>query len=170
MRILHQLIVAVEGWMKIKLREDLDPDTDFYYHEQFKIYHEAYLIWDRDTWETILTACDVYRIEVDGKYTGDVILEDRKKGTKYIVDFSVLPEYQGKGIGKVVLKQVQKMGRKFTAVTRKGTLQFFLKSGFVLEKTVKNYYQPGVDGYSITFSNPDHLPGIFMRASLNQRK
>jgi len=136
---------------EITLREDIDPGIDFYYHQQFKIYHEPYLIWDRDTWETIITTCDVYRIEVNEKYAGDVILEDRVKGTKYIVDFSVLPEYQGKGIGKRALEQVKKMGKKLTGITRKETLNFFLKSGFVLKKTIKNYYQPGVDGYYITF-------------------
>jgi GNAT superfamily N-acetyltransferase len=138
--------------MKIKLREDLSPDIDFYYHQQFKIYHEPYLIWDRDTWETILSTCSVYRIEVNEKNAGDVILEDRGKGTKYIVDFSVLPEYQGRGIGKAALEKVKKMGKKLTAITRKITLNFFLKSGFVLKKTIGNYYQPGVDGYYITFS------------------
>jgi GNAT superfamily N-acetyltransferase len=143
---------AQPKWMKIKLREDRDPDIDFYYHQQFKIYHEPYLIWDKDTWETIITTCDVYRIEVNEKYPGDVILEGRKKGTKYIVDFSVLPEYQGKGIGKAALEQVKKMGKKLTGITRKETLNFFLKSRFVLKKTIKNYYQPGVDGYYITFS------------------
>jgi len=140
--------------MKITLREDLDPDIDFYYRQQFKIYQEAYLIWDRDTWKTIITTCDVYRIEVDEKYAGDVILEDRGKGTKYIVDFSVIPEYQGKGIGKAALEQVKKMGKKLTGITRKETLDFFLKYGFVLKKKIKNYYQSGVDGYFITFDIP----------------
>jgi GNAT superfamily N-acetyltransferase len=140
--------------MKIKLREDLDPDIDFYYHQQFKIYHEAYLIWDRNTWKTIITACEVYRIEVDEKYAGDVILEDRGNGTKSIADFSVLPEYQGKGIGKAALEQVKKIGKKLTGITRKDTLDFFLKCGFVLKRKIKNYYQSGVDGYFITFDVP----------------
>jgi GNAT superfamily N-acetyltransferase len=140
--------------MNITLTEDLDPSIDFYYDHQFKIYHESYLIWDRDTWETILATCAVYRIEVNGKYAGDVILEDRGRGTKSIVDLSILPEYQGKGIGKVVLEQAKEMGRKLTAVTRRETLDFFLKSGFVLTKRIRNYYQSGVDGYSIAFSKP----------------
>jgi GNAT superfamily N-acetyltransferase len=140
--------------MEIILREDLDPSIDFYYHHQFKIYHEPYLIWDRGTWETILATCTVYRIEVNGKYAGDIILEDREMGTKFIVDLSVLPEYQAKGIGKVVLEQTKELGKKLTAFTRKETLNFFLKSGFVLTKTMKNYYHSGVNGYSITFSKP----------------
>ncbi len=135
--------------MEIVLREDLDPDTDFYYHHQFKIYHDSYLIWDRDTWEAVLSTCTVYRIEVDGKYAGDVVLEDRGKGAKSIIDFSVLPEYQGRGIGRAVLEKVKEMGGKLTAVTRKETLDFFLKCGFALEKLIKNYYHRGVDGYYI---------------------
>jgi GNAT superfamily N-acetyltransferase len=141
--------------MKVTLREDTYPDPDFYYHLQFKIYHEPFLIWDRETWKTVLTTCDVYRLEIDGRYGGDVILEDRGKSIKYIVDFSVLPDYQGKGIGKSVLEHIKKMTEGLTAVTRKETLGFFLKSGFVLRKTLKSYYHPGVDGYYIVFErNP----------------
>lgn len=137
--------------MEITFREDLSPDPDFYYRQQFKIYHEPYLIWDKETWEAVIAACDVYRIEIDGKYGGDVLLEDRGKGMKYIVDFSILPEHQGKGIGKAVLEQIKAMSEKLTAVTRRETLHFFLKSGFVLKRTVKNYYHAGVAGYDMTF-------------------
>jgi GNAT superfamily N-acetyltransferase len=137
--------------MKAILREDANPDPDFYYQQQFAIYHEPYLIWDRETWETVLATCEVYRIEIDGRWGGDVILEDGGKGVKYIVDFSVLPDYQGKGIGKWALGEVKKITKKLTAVTRKETLHFFLECGFVLRKTRKNYYHPGVDGYYIVF-------------------
>ncbi len=137
--------------MKITLRRDLHPDTLFYYNQQFKIYHEPYLIWDRETWEAVLTIGDVYRIEVDGRDAGDVILEDRAKGKKYVVDFSILPEYQKKGVGKRALALVIQMGRELTALARKEALDFFLKSGFVLKRTIKNYYFPGVDGYYIIF-------------------
>jgi len=138
--------------MKIALREDFDPDSDFYYDRQFEIYHEPYLIWDRETWEAVLNTCRVYRIEVNGRYAGDVILEDRGKGAKYVVDFSVLPEYQRRGIGKAVLEKIKRISGKLKAVTRKETLDFFLKSGFVLKKTIRNYYDPGVDGYYLIFS------------------
>jgi len=133
--------------MEITLQEDLDPDTEFYYQRQFEIYHDPYLIWDRDTWEEILHACDVYRIEVDGNYAGDVIGEKRGEDAMYIVDFSLLPSFQGKGIGKEALEQMKKKRRGLTAVTRKETLPFFLKTGFVLKRTIKNYYIKGVDGY-----------------------
>jgi hypothetical protein len=44
------------------------------------------------------------------------------------------------------------MGKKFTAVTGRETLNLFLKSGFVLKKTIKNYYAHSVDGYYITLT------------------
>jgi ribosomal protein S18 acetylase RimI-like enzyme len=137
--------------MKVELRPDPHPDPDFYYQQQFNIYHEPYLIWDRETWEAILSSCIVYRIEVDSEYAGDVILEGGKKGTSYIIDFSLLPEYQRRGIGKMILEELRKMGRRLTAITRKETLPFFLRCGFVISRAVKNYYSPGVDGYYITY-------------------
>ena len=143
--------MEVLSQMRITLREDPDPDPDFYYQQQFKIYHDPYLIWDMETWEVVLEACAVYRIEVDGEYAGDVILEDRRRGTRYIMDFSILPEYQRKGIGKAVLEQLKKMGRRLTAVTREETLGFFLNSGFELKKTLRNYYDRHVDGYYLVF-------------------
>ncbi|MGZ3569708.1 MAG: GNAT family N-acetyltransferase [Thermodesulfobacteriota bacterium] len=145
--------------MEITLREDLDPDIDFYYHHQFKIYHDSYLIWDRDTWEAVLRTCTVYRIEGDGQYAGDVILEDRGKRTKSIIDFSILPEYQGRGVGRAALEKVKEMGGTLTAVTRKETFDFFLKCGFVLKKLIKNYYHRGVDGYYIVAMGNEQIIG-----------
>lgn len=137
--------------MKITLKEDVHPDIDFYYYQQFKIYQELYLVWDRETWEGVLSACKVYRIEVDEKVAGDVILEKSRKGILSIVDFGLLPEYQGRGIGKEVLQKLKEMGKNLSAVTRKETLPFFLKSGFVLKKKMEDYYDLGADGYSIIF-------------------
>jgi len=104
--------------MKIVLEEDSTPDLDFYYQSQFKIYHDSYLICDKETWKIVFITWTVYRIQVDGKYAGDIIFH-RKSDTTYILDFSILPEYQRKGIGKAVLEQVKKMGKKVTAITGK---------------------------------------------------
>jgi len=135
--------------MEITLRKDRNPDAEFFYRTQFKIYRESYLIWDREMWEDVLSTCDVYRIEADGKYVGDIILEKKEKGTRYIVDVSLLPDYQKKGIGRVVLDQIRKMGGTVTAVTRKETLDFFLKSGFAMRRRMRHYYHPGVEGYYV---------------------
>jgi ribosomal protein S18 acetylase RimI-like enzyme len=137
--------------MKVTLRKDINPDPEFYYHQQFEIYHKPYLIWDRETWKKVLKTCDVYRLETDGRYGGNVILEDRGNGTRYIVDFSILPDFQGMGIGRSALESIKEMTERLTAVTRMETLHFFLDSGFVLRKTLKNYYHPGVDGYYVGF-------------------
>ncbi len=140
--------------MDILLREDSDPDVDFYYYAQFRVYQEPYLLWDREIWEAVAASCDVYRIEVDGKYAGDIIVEDRGKGTEYIVDFSILPEHQRKGVGTAVLKQFKNRNRRLLAITRKETLPFFLKSGFALRRRIKSYYEHGVDGYYVEHSPP----------------
>jgi hypothetical protein len=59
----------------------------------------------------------------------------------------------GKGIAKTetVLEEVKKMAKGLTAITRKEELAFFLKCGFNLRKTVKDYYDSGVNGYHIVF-------------------
>jgi GNAT superfamily N-acetyltransferase len=137
------------GTMKVILREDRDPETDFYYAQQFRIYHDPYLIWDWETWRAVLETCAAYRIEVDAQCGGDAILEDRGRGTKCIVDFSILPEYQGKGVGREALELVKKLAGRLTAVTRKETLPFFTKCGFTMRRTIRNYYDFGVDGYAI---------------------
>ena len=139
--------------MEIRVRADPEPDIDLLYHHQFEIYREAYLIWDRETWEEIAAVCDVYRIEVDGEYAGDIIFESRGKGGRYIVDLSILPRYQGKGVGKRVLELIKRREGRITAVTRKETLDFFLKSGFVQKRRMKSYYSPGVDGYYLEYSH-----------------
>ncbi len=137
--------------MKITLREDLNPDLDRYYRIQFRIYNEPYLIWDRDFWEMILTTSYVFRIEVDGMDAGNIIFERIRRERLYIVDFSLLPEYQKKGIGTAVLERIKRMAKRITAITREGVLDFFLKSGFSLKKRIKSYYAPGVDGYYVVF-------------------
>ena len=144
--------------MEITLRKDPDPETDFYYRHQFEIYHEPYLFWDYSTWESVLTTSDVYRIEVNGTYAGNVILEDRGKGAKYIADFSLLPEFRGQGIGKAVLKRTKMMAKKLTAFTRMETVGFYLKSGFVLKRTMRNYFSPGVDRYYVECDITEGLP------------
>ena len=144
--------------MGIVLREDIRPDTRFYYREQFKVYHEPYLIWNWPTWETVLSSSTVYRIEIDGAYAGDVILEEKGRGTRYLVDFSLLPEYQGRGIGRNVLDQLKTTARKLTATTRKETLGFFLKTGFTLRKMLKDFYSDGVDGYDVIYMRARRAP------------
>ncbi len=136
--------------MKIRLREDLKPDVDRYYELQFRIYTESYLFWDRDFWEVLLNSSTVFRIEVNGEDAGDVLFERRGADAIYIVDFSLLPEYRGKGVGSAVLKQLKNRWRKVTAMTRREVLGFFLNSGFLLKKTINDYYAPGVHGYYVT--------------------
>jgi ribosomal protein S18 acetylase RimI-like enzyme len=136
--------------MKIRLRQDLHPQADFYYKHQFFIYREPYLLWELEMWEEVLLTSDVYRIEVDDAYGGDIILERKGRRTRYIVDLSILPEHQGKGVGRRVVRHLRK-SFALKAITRGETLPFFVKAGFVVKKRIKDYYHPGVDGYYVFF-------------------
>ena len=135
--------------MEISLRKEIHPDADFYYRCQFEIFDAPCLIWSRDRWASALLRSDVHRIEVDGAYAGHVILEGRARGKTYIADLSLLPEYRGRGIGRRVLKGLKEKPGKLTAFTRKETLPFFLKQGFVLRRTMKDYFSPGADRYYV---------------------
>lgn len=135
--------------MEIELRKEIRPDADFYYRRQFEIFDEPCLIWSRDRWLKTLSRSDVHRIEVDGAYAGHVILEGRRRSRTYIADLSLLPAYRGKGIGREVLKQLEERTGKLSAFTRKETLPFFLKQGFVLRRTMKDYFAAGVDRYYV---------------------
>jgi GNAT superfamily N-acetyltransferase len=137
--------------MKISLQQDLHPDLDFYYEAQFRIYKAPYLIWDRAMWAEVLAGCAVWRIKVNGNYAGEIILDEKDRGRKDIVDFSILPEYQGKGVGRAVLEKIKTTARKISAVTRNETLGFFLKCGFLTAVRIRDYYDPGVDGYYIVW-------------------
>jgi len=135
--------------MEIALRKETHPDADFYYRCQFEIFDEPCLIWSRDRWAVTLSSADVYRIEVAGTHAGHVLLEDRGEGRTYIADLSLFPAFRGRGIGRGVLKELKERAVKLTAFTRKDTLPFFLKQGFVLRRTMKNYFSPGVDRYYV---------------------
>ncbi len=135
--------------MKIALRKDTLPEADFYYRRQFEIFDEPCLIWSRDRWSRTLLTSDVHRIEVDGVYAGHVVLEGRQRGKTYIADLSLLPAYRGRGIGREVLKELKERTGMLTAFTRKETLPFFVKQGFVLKRTMKDYFSAGVDRYYV---------------------
>ncbi len=137
--------------MKVSLQRDPHPDVNFYYENQFEIYKEPYLIWDRAMWGEVLATCTVWRIKVNGQYAGDIIIDDQGNDRKDIVDFSILPQYQRRGVGKSVLEKIKKTAGKISAVTRNETLGFFLKCGFLPAVRIGDYYHPGVDGIYIVW-------------------
>ena len=69
--------------MKISLPRDLDPDLDYYYSFQFLIYDEAYLLWDKDLWDMILSTGAAFRVLADGENVGDLILEEKGRHVIY---------------------------------------------------------------------------------------
>ena len=95
----------------------------------------------------------MYLCNVNGANAGDVILEGKGKGVFTIVDFGLLPEFQGKGVGRAVLNEIMKIGKMLTAVTREETLPFFLKCGFVVKRRIRDYYDRGIEGYDVVWAD-----------------
>jgi len=89
----------------------------------------------------VLTTCTVYRIEVDGNMP-EMSIRGQGRGTKSIVDLSILPEYQGKGIGKAVLEQSRRWYKTYSRHP-KGNAQFFLEIRVRSKEEDGNYYDPG---------------------------
>ena len=75
-------------------------------------------------------------IEIDAKSIGAIWLEDRR-GSVYIEELQILPEYQGRGVGTAVLKQViAAAGKRGLAVglavlrTNPGARRLYERLGF----------------------------------------
>ncbi|HNW36045.1 MAG TPA: GNAT family N-acetyltransferase [Candidatus Ozemobacteraceae bacterium] len=49
----------------------------------------------------------VYKILVDGKIIGDVIIRKREDNKYYLRVFSIIPEFQGKGIGTKAFQYIE---------------------------------------------------------------
>ncbi len=81
--------------------------------------------------------------------------------TAYISWDIVHPDFQGKGIGtQLLLHRIQEIRNTMTSGTlivrtSQMTHQFYARYGFELEKTVKDYWAPGIDMYHMRRSLHD---------------
>ena len=94
----------------------------------------------------------VFVAKDDGKFVGYVMLEGINFGVGYLGWIGVLKEYQGKGIGSVLMQTVEEWSKnngihKLELETQEPELQmFYEKHGFVLEGIRKNSWQ-NLDNY-----------------------
>lgn len=105
---------------------------------------------------------DYFVIEQDNTVIGcgGINYEDNKKTA--IISWDIIhPNYQGKGIGKSLLSfriNVIKENRttnKIIVRTSQHTDKYYEKSGFKLEKIVKDYWAPGFDLYKMSINMTD---------------
>lgn len=96
--------------------------------------------------------------EIDGKIVGagGINLADNGKTGKISWDY-VAPSFQGKGIGKALLRYrvelLQEMGtiEKITVRTSQFAYRFYEKNGFKLTSREKDYWSPGFDLYDMRY-------------------
>ncbi len=68
----------------------------------------------------------VYKIIVDDKIIGDIIVRKREANHYYLRTISVIPEYQNLGIGKKAIEFIEKDngdGTKWSLITPEGSLR-----------------------------------------------
>jgi len=87
---------------------------------------------------------------------GGINIEDNNTTGKISWDF-IDPEFQGKGVGRELLKYRINLLKSISSIenirvrTSQLTYQFYEKSGFVLKKVVPDYWSKGFDLYEMDY-------------------
>ena len=110
--------------------------------------------WDADTFEALLTTFGTKGIciAVEGISVGFILYRQAFDDAE-IITICVLPEYQGKGYGnlllKEMLKKLNKPGKCFLEVSElnKDAIRLYKKNGFKISHVRKNYYGENKDAY-----------------------
>lgn len=105
-----------------------------------------------------------FLVQIDGEFIGSVVLQDNftvgtgfdgketaELGTLYIVSTGIIPQYQGRGIGKIVKawEVGYARGRGFKRVVtnvrqnNQRAINLNNRFGFVSTRTIPNYYDDG---------------------------
>ncbi|MGY0288382.1 MAG: ribosomal protein S18-alanine N-acetyltransferase [Candidatus Methanodesulfokora washburnensis] len=112
--------------------------------------------FSRETYESLLSRKEVAFIvaEIDGRIVGFVAAEAR--GLKgYVYTINVHPEYQGKGIGKALMKEMETRMRDVgvrimeleVRVDNKKAVKMYESLGYSTVFFLPSYYGPGKNGY-----------------------
>lgn len=91
---------------------------------------------------------------------GGINFEDPSKG---IISWDIFhPEYQGKGLGSLLLNFRIKKIKEFSHIrdiyvrTSQLSYKFYEKNGFRLVEVVKDYWAEGLDMYKMVFEDNNH--------------
>jgi ribosomal protein S18 acetylase RimI-like enzyme len=89
---------------------------------------------------------------------GGINIEDEGRIGKISWDY-IIPTYQGKGFGKKLLEHRINQLRKDEKIemisvrTSQLSYQFYEKNGFILKRTIKDYWAKGYDLYHMVYKN-----------------
>jgi len=112
--------------------------------------------FSRKTYESLLLKKEVEFVvaEVDGEVVGFVVAEAR--GLRgYVYTVNVHPEYQGRGIGKALMREAEKRMRNAGArimelevrTDNKRAIRMYESLGYTAVFFLPSYYGPGKNGY-----------------------
>ncbi len=94
--------------------------------------------------------------ELDGKIVGYVCGVVRKDGYGHIVSICVDPNYRGRGIGRRLMEEIERVFRELfdicryrleVRVSNVPAIKLYEKLGFKIVKKLESYYLDGEDAY-----------------------
>lgn len=100
-------------------------------------------------WEEAIESGPVYVLEFDGKIVGNMTYEIKSADHVYISGLLILPEFQGKGLGKQVMSDIlQEIGKVYridlaTHPDNFKAIHLYEYFGFVIESRKENYFGDG---------------------------
>lgn len=97
-------------------------------------------------WVEDLKNGTVYLIEMDGEVIGNAAYEPRGENDYYLGSIMVVPRFQGRGIGRMILQKLledMKCAKRIELVTHPNNaaaLKLYENAGFVVESRHENYW------------------------------
>lgn len=117
--------------------------------------------WDQDTFDAFLTifgTAGVY-VEFDHQIVGFILYRQAFSDAE-ILTFCVLPDFQNKGLGALLLTEMldilEKPWKCFLEVSKmnESAIALYKKHGFDVVHTRKNYYGENLDAYMMMKEHP----------------
>jgi ribosomal-protein-alanine N-acetyltransferase len=128
----------------------------FFYESILERFPECFLVAEKRD-DNILIAYTMFRVE-----------RSMESGLKFVrkahlVSIAVLKEFQGQKIGEAILLEGMQRVRDYgidlyvleVRITNTVAINLYKKLGFVIQKTIPEYYKDGEDAYYMVLKNND---------------
>ena len=102
-----------------------------------------------DDWKEVLEKGKVLILKKEGEVIGNASYEEREDHTFYISGVVILPQFQGQGYGRAVLKKLledMSDAKRIELVTHpenSAALKLYTEAGFKIESRKEDYYGDG---------------------------
>lgn len=102
-----------------------------------------------DEWKKELSKSVVYLIKKDGAVVGNISYELKENNHAYLSGFAIMPEFQGQGIGREVLRKILEELKDMDRIDlvthphNTSAIMLYLSLGFIIEAWKDNYFGDG---------------------------